>query len=226
MKNTVYVVGGGASLKDFPWGKLFNKDVIAVNMSIFNVPTAKYFITMDYTFLRKSKIQCSGKLSYGPKHYYFKDLPTTKIFLMAIPEDKRIKVSEKIYIDKAYNLTYNLQIFDKVVEVGGYGGLGKDMNDFRSGSDSGFAGLQLAALLGYKKIYLLGFDFYAEQKTHFHTEYGNTTNSEFQDKLIEYLRVYPKAILEMKQAGIQVTSCSKFSKLNSYIPYLPWGEIL
>ena len=49
----VFIVGGGTRLSGFDFNKLKNKNVIAVNKSICYVPNANYFITMDYTFLRK-----------------------------------------------------------------------------------------------------------------------------------------------------------------------------
>ncbi len=50
-KSRVFIIGGGTSLTGFDFSLLKDDDIIAVNKSIEYVPHAKYFITMDYTFI-------------------------------------------------------------------------------------------------------------------------------------------------------------------------------
>lgn len=45
----MFVVGGGPSLTNFNFHLLDGKDVIVINQALFRIPSAKYFITMDYT---------------------------------------------------------------------------------------------------------------------------------------------------------------------------------
>lgn len=53
-------------------------------------------------------------------------------------------------------------------------GLGDSFSRFANGGTSGYAGIQLAILLGFKTIGLLGFDGVVKGKTlHFHEEYNN-----------------------------------------------------
>jgi len=219
MKKVAYVVGGGPSLLGFNFARLYGKDVIAVNQAIFNVPTAKAFVTMDYTFMRKSNIQ-GGGLVKGPKWQYFTSIPAKKYFVIGIPIQDRQKISADHYVDLAHNLHYRLGLFDHVVEVGGYGGIGTDFNDFHCGSESGYSGLQLAVVLGYTEIHLLGFDFYCNGKqTHFHNQYPLLPD--YQTKLDSYCPVYETAAQRLREMNIDLYSHSEHSQLNKWIPYMP-----
>ena len=53
MKSEVYIIGGGNSVLDIDRSKLAGKDLIAINKSIIEFPEAKYFISMDHSFLKK-----------------------------------------------------------------------------------------------------------------------------------------------------------------------------
>jgi hypothetical protein len=99
--------------------------------------------------------------------------------------------------------------------------MGKTFEDFHCGSDSGFAALQLAVILGYERIYLLGFDFCTSGTiTHYHDDYKSFPPSEdYQKKLDEFMISYPLALQELRERGIQVISSSPISKLNEYILY-------
>lgn len=221
----VYVVGGGTSLEKFQFSRLYDKDVIAVNMAIFNIPTAKHFITMDYTFLRKSGVQgSSGATVKGPKWQYFCSIPARKHFVIGIPEQDRKKIDEKHYVDLNWDLHYRLDLFDNVIEVAGYGGMGTTFDGFQCGSESGYSGLQLAVVLGYTNIHLLGFDFYCDGKrTHFHKRY--VPQAEYQKTLDSYCSAYLKPLMQLKELGVNVYSHSEKSKLNDWIPYLPLEDV-
>ncbi len=219
MPKSVYVVGGGPSLSAFNFACLYDKDVIAINQAIFHIPTAKHFCSMDYTWLRKSGIQLAGTPD-GPLADYFTSIPAKKTFVLGLqPQDKE-KKSPKHFIDTRYNLHYFLECFDRVVEVGGYGGIGWEWDDFRCGSESGFSGLQLACLEGYDEINLLGFDFHSgDRTTHFHQDYPKILPGTFQEKLDQYLAPYENTLRLLRERSITVCSYSKNSRLNQWIPF-------
>lgn len=156
MKDKVYIVGGGPSLYGFDFRRLINHDTIVVNNSVFCVPNPTYFITMDYTFLIKNGIQY-GKIT-GRKDTAFFNHNMRRYFLVAFGGSRLGKTDYGVE-DKEKGVKYDLRSFDQVIYANAYGGYGGTFDDFRSGSDSGYAAIQLAGTLGYKRICLLGLDF-------------------------------------------------------------------
>jgi hypothetical protein len=111
-------------------------------------------------------------------------------------------------------------LFDKVIQVFKYGGIGFSLNEFHCGSDSGYSALQLAAILGYEEIYLLGLDFTVSgDNTHSHADYPRQDPEHYQGRLDSYLQPYPEAFQILRQNGIRVYSSSHISKLNQFILY-------
>jgi len=144
-RKRVFIVGGGPSLKDFEFIKLAEEDTIVVNKSILDVPLSNYFITVDYTFLSKIGLDC------------FKRINTEKVFVADFSYPFLKKKDSQI-VDTRTNLVYDLKYFDRVIESQKYEGIGFTFDDFRSGRNSGYCALQLAVILGYEEIYLLGID--------------------------------------------------------------------
>jgi hypothetical protein len=225
----VFIIGGGPSLKEFNFSSIFRKDIIAVNQAIFDVPWAKHFITMDYTFLRKSRINSKIK---SVNYIQFMQSPAEKIFVVGSENDIFTKVNTKTIIDNRTNTTYDLYLFNKIIWAKSYGGIGLSFDDFRNSSDSGYSALQLAVILGYKTIFLLGFDFTVEgQRTHYHDVYGAPSKrcsaASYDSKLKGYAESYPGAFKEIKEkTDINVFSCSRISILNNYIPFTDVRKIL
>ena len=65
---TIYIAGGGSSLKDFNWDLLKDKDVIAVNRAYEKVPDAKWIYFSDLRFWQWNKkhlINHNGKKITG-----------------------------------------------------------------------------------------------------------------------------------------------------------------
>jgi len=162
MREKVLVVGGGPSLFGFDFNRLRNHDTIVVNDSVFCTPSPTYFITMDYTWLFKHHIQY-GKIQ-GQKDTAFFNRNMRRFFLVSFGGD-RLGIIEHGVEDKLHGVKYDLRPFDRVIYTSGYGGFGGTFDNFRSGSDSGYAAIQLAAALGYKQICLLGLDFAVEDAT-------------------------------------------------------------
>jgi len=203
----VYIVGGGSSLTEFNFSKLADKCTITVNKSIFHVPNPSYFITVDYTFLKKVDRKVFDSIS-------------TKKFFVADFSHSFLKEVNKQITDTRYDLTYNLRNYNLLVRAYKQEGIGYTFKDFRTGRNSGFCALQLAIILGFKKIYLLGMDLNQQGKTHYHEGYGERTKT-FAPKLDEYHNYFKIGLeqLEQERPDIQVISCSSISRLNDVIPF-------
>ena len=93
---------------------------------------------------------------------------------------------------------------------------------FATGKCTGFSALQLAVLLGYQRIYLLGIDLTgANGKRHY---YG-ASEANPDRCLDDFFKHFVKGIEILKEKGIEVISMSSISKLNAYIPYVPLKEL-
>ena len=216
-RSRVFIVGGGASLKDFDFSLLKNEDVIAVNKAIEFVPYAKHFITMDYTF-----IHSHDKLKNADFNIIKKSAETSH-FVVNTLHDYMIRI-DGVYTDTRYNLKYkDLDKFDDVIVSNtlydSINGFGKDISNFAHGNNSGFCALQLALILGYDKIYLMGYDLNTNsRKTHFHNGY-NQDYARFTKELADYRSTFEAAI-RLSDNKDRIISCSPISSLNSIIKYV------
>lgn len=210
MKDEVYIIGGGYSLRDKNLRWLANKDTICINKTLFFVPYPNYFISMDYTFFDKIKRQMK----------FYRKSKAKKFFVVNFANRYIQEKEGQVYDSRWNKLKYNLNKFENVIKSYKREGIGLTWEDFRNGGNSGYCGLQLAILLGYKKIYLLGMDFVTGRKTHWHGGYGES-KSNFQKKLDWYLEFWKKGLPELKEKrpDIEIYSCSKTSRLNKIIPY-------
>ena len=225
MNKRVFIVGGGPSLIGFDFNKLINEDTIAINRSVFDLPRAKYFLTMDYTFLSRMRLQ--GARVNHKRLVDFVSNPSEKMFVVGFDDRRFEKRSDVEILDKFTGMVYDLHLFNKVIWASARGGIGMSMEDFRSSSDSGFSAIQLATLLGYNEIYLLGMDFLvSESGTHYHKDYGSDKMN-YQDRLDWFYTEYGRAFSEIREKlNIKVFSCSRISKLNGLIPFANIEEVL
>lgn len=206
MSKECYIVCGGPSLKDFNFSKLQGKDCIVTNKSIINVPWACYFVTIDFTFLRKMNAA------------YLRG-PVTKVFIANFaPEYPYMKEIDGRIIDTRFQKVYDLSDFDMIIKSRKLDGLGKTFADFRSGENSGFCAFQLAVVLGYERINLLGVDLNtSEGETHYHGGYGG--KEKFMKRLPNYVKFWRKGVNIALSRGVDVVSRSSISELNDIIPY-------
>lgn len=221
MNNRVFLLGGGPSLIGFDFDLLEGEDTIAVNNSIFVCPEPNYFITKDFVWLKKNCIL--KKERYHPNRSKFLRCSATKYFAVGLRGTGLRITGPRSCIDVRWGLEYDLSVFDEIIYTAADGGIGSTWKDFRNGGDSGFSALQLAVVLGYKEIYLLGYDFViAGEDTHFHREYGAQHNDplSYLSKLRGFLNWYPKALKDIKKLGVKIYSCSEISMLNRFIPYV------
>lgn len=218
MEKKVFIIGGGPSLKDFDFELLRDKDTIAVNRAILDVPNPNYFITVDFTFLKKlrrSRLQ---------------SVDTTKIFVACLHFDFMTEKNGQI-IDTKHDIVYDLSDFDLIVKSRGVKGIGYRFKDFKNGLNSGYCALQLAVILGYKKIYVMGIDLCLAKnkednkvKTHYHGGYGENAVS-FSTKLEEYYAHFVCGLKEIKEnTNIKVISLSPVSRLNNILKHREFGS--
>ena len=203
----VYIIGGGTSLKGFDFNKLKNKTTIAVNKSCLTVPNLDYFITMDFTALKK--------IGMGLVAPYI----GTRVFIANFAKPYLKEINGQI-VDTRFNLVYTLNDFNMIIKSQVEKGIGFDFRDFRTGNNSGYCALQFAVLMGFNPIYLLGIDLTIAEGTHFHGGYGEIKES-FQKKLDLYYQSFVQGLKELKEKkpNIKVYSCSKISKLNNILEY-------
>ncbi|MHA2023966.1 MAG: hypothetical protein ACTSWQ_09930 [Candidatus Thorarchaeota archaeon] len=212
-----FIVGGGPSLKGFDFNLLVGKEVIVVNKAIIHVPGAKYFVTVDYTFLRK--VNFSKLLTPS----------ISKVFIACLHFDYIVEKGGMI-VDTRSNTVYDLSDFDVVVKSRQAEGFGYRFFDFRNGYNSGYCALQLAVILGYKRINLLGFDLQVVKDqgpvfTHYHGGYGQNVNK-FETCLEKYLRCFLTGLDQLnRETDVKVISLSPISKLNEVIPYKEVEEV-
>jgi len=209
----VFIVAGGPSLRGFNFKCLKGYDCIVVNKAIFDVSCPKYFITIDHAFLGRAKAR---KVVANPK--------VKSYFVANYASGQLVNKRGKIFCKKTKRY-YNLDEFDIVIESRRFDGLGFNWEDFRNGNCSGYCALQLAILLEYTEIYLLGLDLKVDgNNTHYHSGYGYST-ARMTKNLNEYFNYFKTAIQDLPRR-VKVVSCSKNSRLNRLIPYTPISGLL
>ena len=207
--NEVFIIGGGESLRDFSFDRLKNRDTIAINVAALDVPNPTYCITADSGMLRK--------LQEG----YFKSVKTTWV-IVTNPNHCTMQMRDGKFVNVRTGYVYDLFCANVIIKNADVTGIGFSFDDFKTGYNSGFCGLQLAVLLRYEKIYLLGFDL---QGRYYHNRYRSRKISGE-----DFKRFYDNFILALsmikEKTSIQVISCSDVSRLNSVIPYVSIEEAL
>lgn len=213
----IFIVGGGPSLAGLSLSSLECKTTIAINKSIFDIPSPSHFITVDYTFLSKIKSRLAE----------FQNIHTNKVFIANLEASYMKEKNGKI-VDMRSDMTYVLNDFNMIVKSYQTEGIGYSFQEFRTGENTGFCALQLAVLLGYKRIYLLGIDLSCTGKTHYHEGYAGQRASTFKPKLDKYALYFKTALKSMKELrpDIKVFSCCPTSCVNEIIDYIPYERIL
>lgn len=189
--NNFFVIGCGPSLKGFDWQLLKDKTTIAVNGSILNVPNPDFFLTADSSFA----------LIAAQNNFW--GIKTQKILVMSLTH-RRFGVIQPY-----------LCLFDHhIIPKHGNGLIGFSEDRFATGQCSGFCGMQLAVILGAKKIHLLGMDFCGGKENNYHHRYQSDPT-----KWNEFLLHFRTGINILEQHGIEVISRSPISRLNDIIPF-------
>jgi len=207
-KNKVYIVGGGSSLKNFDFNSLKSEDTIVTNASIFDVPNPMCFITVDFSFI--NKIQNRMK--------EFNKIDCKKVFVADFSKGSLIESNGRIR-DHIFGIDYILDPFDQVIKAKRSDGFGFTFTDFRTGLNSGYCALQMAILMGYKEIHLLGFDLICGDSTHYHDRYP--CNIRFKRQLQCFYNNFEAGLnqLKVERPEIKIYSRSSISRLNKIIPF-------
>lgn len=209
MNKSIFIVGGGSSLEGFDFSRLKNENTIAVNSTALDVPSPTYCITADSGIFRKVQ------------EGFFKTVKTTWV-LVTNPDHCSMQQRNGRFVHVKSGFIYDLFCVNMVIRNAGVEGIGFSFADFRTGYNSGFCALQLAFLLGYELIYLLGIDM---QGRHYR---GRCERKKIKDEAFEKFYdnfVTALNILE-RETDVRVVSCSGTSRLNNIIPYVPFEEIL
>ena len=210
-RRRVFIIGGGPSLKGFNFENLRDEDTIAVNESAFDVPNPTYCITADSKTFKK--------LQEG----YFKGVDTSWV-VVSNAEHCTMKFRDGQFKNIKTGYVYNPFTPNILIRNAGVEGIGFSFKDFKTGYNSGFCGFQLAVLLGYDEIYLLGFDLNPNEG-YYHDKYGgNVTNKNTADKFFNNF-VLAFKIMKETRSNIKVFSCSSTSRLNKHIPHIPIKDI-
>jgi hypothetical protein len=222
--HTCFIVGGGPSLINFDFNRLINVNTIVVNNAIFDAVNPNYFITKDYSFFLKV-----GIVGSNFKQQRFNSFVSTnaeKVFVAGYYGDTIKDKDEKIY-DTKLKLFYDTDLFDTVVKSTEAKGIGTSFDDFRCGGDSGYCALQLAILLKFKTIYLLGIDLVTRARSHYHNAYRWRGAEVYKKKLESWFNLYVNGIDEIRnKTSSTIFSCSPISRLNTIVPYIPLESIL
>ena len=175
-RDICFVVGGGPSLNGFDFNKLNGYDTIAINKAVEYLHNPTYFITTDYTYFLKASLPIQEINQKVQKSFFVANM------------SHEYMVFDKGYVtDTKSKITYtDLYLYDSVIASYNKEKFGSTLQEFSHGDNSGHCGIQLALLLGYKKIYLLGFDMGGGNTTHFHQSYKPSDQESFKRKVGGY----------------------------------------
>lgn len=168
----LFIIAGGPSVSSFPLDCLKGEDVMCVNAAVKLIDNPKYFVTMDYSFLTKNVISIDE----------INNKVTDKSFFILKTNNPNLQIRNEVIYDKRHNFPYtHLKKFSHIIgsnlDLDNINGFGKTIDKFVNGNNSGFSAIQLGILLGYKEIYLIGFDLgFNNDQTHFHSWYGSNSN--------------------------------------------------
>ena len=213
-RDEIFIIGGGSSLIGFPFNQLKDKNTIAVNMAALDVPSPTFCITADSGIFRKVQ------------EGYFTSVNTTWV-MVTNPEHCSMKFRNGIFKNEKTGYVHNPFCVNMLIRNAGVEGIGFSFKDFKTGYNSGFCGFQLAVLLRYKKIYLLGFDLNPTAvRCHYHDKYNNGKKRIPDNRLNLYYNNFKLAFETIKKkTDIEVISCSKNSRLNSLIKFIPFEKL-
>ena len=194
MSKEVFIVAGGPSLKGFNWSRLNGKDVIAINRSYEVIPNAKYIYFADWDFFEKHK---EAILNHGGQILtgYASNICRKRIEHPDVTE---------------YTLT-------------GADGFETKPNSIRHGRNGGYAAINVAYHLGYKRIYLLGYDMGRNgEETHWHNGHPRIDPPSIYTTMLNHYDTMDKAL---KNVDIEIFNLNPKSKLKVF-PFLSVADAL
>lgn len=201
MKDAVYIIGGGTTLDGFDFNLLKHKDTIVINHAVKYVSNPTYFLTADSGVIKQAIIS----------DFWGLNKCTKKIAVIGSDHKKYNAIKE--FLPK----------FDHTIVPSKYNGeISKTFEDFATGKNSGFCGLQFAIAMGYKRIFLLGFDLQKQKGRKYFYKDGIKVNSPYSI----FIKHFKTALEIIKsEMDVEVISCSKISPLNDDISYVPLNKL-
>ena len=199
-KDICFIVGGGPSLNGFDFSSLNGFDTIAINKAVEYLPNPTYFVTTDYSYFVKASLPIEQIKLKAHKSYFVANM-----------SHPYMEVRDGQIVDTRRNFVYeDLHHYDGVIQSYNKNGFSSTINEFSNGENSGHCGIQLALLLGYKKIYLLGFDLNNEGQTHFHQSYREIDQQSFKKRVSTYAETLVNSLVTYKgsQQIINLSSSS------------------
>lgn len=181
---TVFVVAGGPSLRGFNFRRLDGRNVIAINRGYEVLPEAQVLWWSDARFWRHHRM---GLITHNARWKATGDVG---------------------YVDSdilpAWVVRYHFT---------GHAGLDPEPTNLRTGNNSSFAAIHLAAHIGARRIVLLGVDMRhgPAGETHFHEGHGVLHLEETMTKLM--IPYFESLAGPLAERGIEVINASPDSAL-------------
>lgn len=215
----VFVVGGGPSLLDIDLKTIKGKDVISVTHSIYHLDNPTFHISVDYCFYA-----CFGQ--FLPE---FEKKKTFKLFV-ASEINNNYEYSKERLLHKGDDIDYKLiHLTNGVIKSAVHSPFSKTLKNkmFANAYNSGYSGIQLAYILGYKRIYLLGYDMTKiNGKAQAFYDNNRIGDKKYHEHYWEYFAAFKEALLTYDKKRTEIVSCSSVSLLNEFIKFVPLTEIL
>lgn len=192
------VVGGGPSLRGFPWDVLRDWDCVACNMAIRYVPWAKYMVSMDFTPILEDPAKLEDVRAFNGQ--VFVKCDGGRIH----PEAREFNVVECVPTE------YITESFTEGVHA----------------IHSGQAAVQVAMHLGYNPIYLLGVDCKMGPKDMPFHHYDDGLSYDYDDnQMRKWSRLMNAQARSYHARGVEVINISLNSDLVAYNTK-DWRKIL
>ena len=199
-----FIVGGGPSLREFPFHRLKGHRTIGVNLAFTKFdPTISF--SMDSRFLKWMETEAYGKETTRK----FERLESYRVQLMTY----QANFPPIVYIVPVFhNYTDGHWAFPRTMEEG-----------IGHGNNSGYAALNLAVCLGANPIFLLGFDMKHDgPKTHWHTGHPLPQTKEHLATFPKYFEHAARKATDMK---IKIINLNWESGITCF-PKQSWREVL
>ncbi|GAH32745.1 unnamed protein product, partial [marine sediment metagenome] len=185
-----FIIGGGASLKDFDFSRLESELTIGVNRAYEKLPCTIMFATDAklYKWITDETLGVEAKRKFEEFQ------------------------GHKVWLDSQNNKFKGVH---RLTRLGGDGLSFSLKNGLVSGGNSGYGALNLAVCLGANPIYLLGFDMkgIGGKQAHWHDGYPNAQPDSVYKKFKAY---FDSAAPILKEKGIKVINLNPDSELKCF----------
>lgn len=185
---TVYLVGGGPSLRGFDFGRLIGRGIICgVNQAMLDLPECHAGVSIDRKFVHWNQGRLAALARGGLALYLALGLQWRDYLIPGAAH----------------------------LNSGGSEPLSLRSNSLRR-TTSGLAALNLAVLKQARRIVLLGFDYGAiSGRDHYHDAYHWVGPGDYQP-WADWVREFDRASPLLKQRGIEVVNASPESRINCF----------